>query len=144
MENREYPSTFYRGLSSKDFIFNGQVLPSAFQFDDIVREDGYKELSINWNDEVAALEIMLNQRKDNGKIQFGAGAAKLDLNAVIIVLAAFMEKKEFQYERREVEGNPYHGNLLIRGEMDKKIRSMVSNGLALVAGTNIQPQTNQE
>lgn len=119
-------------------------MPSAFQFDDFVREDGHRELSINWNDEIAALNTLINQRKENGKIQFNAGATKLDLNAVKIVLAAFIDKKEFQYERREVPGNPYHGNLLIKGEMDKKIRSMISNGLALVAGTNIQPQTNEE
>ena len=45
----------FQGLSLtaieyKLFKTNGQVLPDAFQFDKDVREDGYREMSINWND----------------------------------------------------------------------------------------------
>lgn len=140
MDVKTFPADFWRGISNKEFISNGFVLPSAFQFDDIVREDGYKELSINWNDCDAALETALNQKKDNGKLQFSAGVANLELEKVKLFLSAFIDQGLFSYERKEVDGNPYHGNLLILGTLDKQRRSLVSNGLALVAGANITYQ----
>lgn len=135
----EYPIDFWRGISSKDFISCGWVLPEAFQFDKDVRDDGFKELSINWNDCENALQVALKRTKPNGKLQF-VGATKLELSKVKSVLASFIEEGLFSYERREIDGNPYHGNLLLSGDIDKKRRSLVSSGLALVAGTNITYQ----
>ena len=140
MDTTQYPGDFWRGIPNKDFISNGQVLPDAFQFDKEVREDGYRELSINWNDCQEALTIALNQRKENGKLQFRGGIANLKLSLVELILADYIKQEQFGYERREVEGNPYHGNLLISHTLDKKIRSLISSGLALAAGTNITYQ----
>lgn len=140
MDVENFPSDFWRGIASRDFISNGVVLANAFQFDDAIREDGYKELSINWNDCDDSLKIALEQRKPNGKLQFSVGVAKLDLGMVELFLSTFIKQGVFSYERRKVEGNPYHGNLLIHGELDKQSRSLVSSGLALVAGTNITYQ----
>lgn len=143
METKNYPEDFWRGISNKTFLSEGHVLPSAFQFDDEVRADGYRELSINWNDCEDALITALNQRRENGNLQFKAGVAKLNLEAVNFVLSNFKSQNQFTYERREVEGNAYHGNLLILGSLEKAMRTMISNGLALVAGTNVVPQMDQ-
>lgn len=140
MDTSCYPEDFWRGISSKDFISNGQVLPGAFQFDNDVREDGYRELSINWNDCDEALTLALNQKKENGKIQFRGGVANLKLSHVELIFSDFIKEKKLSYERHEMEGNPYHGNLLVLDSLDKKIRSLISNGLALAAGTNITYQ----
>lgn len=137
MDITKYPSDFWRGISSKEFISNGVVLPSAFQFDDTVREDGYKELSINWNDCDESLEIAMNQRKPTGKLQFSVGVAKLQLSSVKQLLHTHITQGTFNYERRQVEGNPYHGNLLVAGSAPKNVRSLISSGLALVADTNV-------
>lgn len=142
METRDFPTNFYRGIANKDFISNGFVQQAAFQFDDEIREDGYKELSINWNDCDDALNKALEQRKTNGKLQFSAGVANLDLQKVEMMLFDYIRQEIFSYERREVEGNPYHGNLLLKGSVDKRCRSLISSGLALVAGLNIIPQPN--
>lgn len=140
MDTTHYLDDFWRGISNKDFIANGQVLPDAFQFDKDVREDGYREMSINWNDCEKALTIALNQKKENGKLQFKGGIANLKLSLVELILSDYIRQGQFSYERREVEGNPYHGNLLVSHTLDKKIRSLISNGLALAAGTNITYQ----
>lgn len=140
MDVIKYPADFWRGISNKDFISNGVVLPSAFQFDDAIRDDGYKELSINWNDCVESLEIALNQRKQNEKLQFPGGVARLELSKVEMFLHTHIAQRIFTYERRIVEGNPYHGNLLVSGTSPKAVRSLISNGLALVADTNITYQ----
>lgn len=132
-----FPDEFWRGIANKEFISQGHVLASAFQFDEEIRVDNYKELSINWNDNAKALEKLLVQRKENRKLQFSGGAAKLSLPTVKQVLKSFIDENQFNYERRPVEENEFHGNLLISADLNKQLRTQVSNGLALVAGTNI-------
>lgn len=139
--NEQFPDFFLRGLSNKDFVCDGLVLQSAFQFDDCKRDDNMHEASINWLDDSRAIDIALSQRKENGKLQFQAGVAKLDLNMVKLFLAA-IQNSTFTYERAAIDGNPYHGNLLIHGNTPKQIKGLIANGLALAAGTNIIPQTN--
>lgn len=63
-EEQEYPENFYRGISSKSFIgSDGHPDIQAFKFDDLPREDSFREMSINWNDSDESLEILLNQKK---------------------------------------------------------------------------------
>lgn len=145
MDTTQYPENFWRGIPNKEFISNGFVLASAFQFDDTSRLDGMKELSINWNDCEQALITALNQRKPNGKLQFPAGVVNLELAKVEFFLSSFVSQGLFAYERSELPENPYHGNLLITESLDKQRRSLISSGLALVAGTNItyQPPENE-
>jgi len=86
-----FPDEFWRGIANKEFISQGHVLASAFQFDEEIRVDNYKELSINWNDNAKALEKLLVQCKENGKLQFSGGAAKLSLPTVKQVLKSFID-----------------------------------------------------
>lgn len=139
MDEKRYPEEFIRGISSKDFIQNGYVLPSAFQFDGQSRDDKKSEASINWIDDEGAITVALKQRKDSGKLQFPAGVAKLKLEEVKLILKNFSEE-EFSYERAPIEGNRYHGNLLMKSTINKQVRQLITNGLALAAGTNIIPQ----
>jgi hypothetical protein len=142
MNTEEYSNEFLRGISSTDYVSNGQVLYTAFKFDVIPdRNDHMLESSINWLDDDGAIEEVLNQRKDNGKIQFSAGAAKLNLDTVKLFFTN-IPKDAFSYERAVVPGNAYHGNLLLSESCDKNIRHLIMNGLALAAGTSIIPQTN--
>ena len=141
MPDELYPKEFLRGISSKDYIDNGHVLYSAFQFKDTGRDDGNSEASINWLDDDDAITIALNQRKENGKIQFPEGVARIDLDFAKMVLHNFSQVG-FSYERAPLENNKYHGNLLLANSLSKQTRQMLMSGLALAAGTNIIPQTN--
>ena len=131
-----YPDSFFRGIASPKFILNNHILSDAFQFDEADREDNLKELSINWNDCEEALELALNQRKSNGNLQFVGGVVKLDLAMVKIVFHPYIEEGTFSYERRIIDGNPYHGNLLISGTLNKQQRSAISGTLGLLAESN--------
>ena len=146
MKETIYPNDFWRGISSKDFITeNGHLMATAFAFDKDIREDGYRELSINWEDDDNALTSLLNQRKpENKKLQFKAGACKISLIDMKVSLRTYLNKDEFSYERREIEGNSYHGNLLIKGSLSKQERSIISTGLALLGDANIVSQTNTD
>ena len=140
MSTKEFPKSFIRGLASTDFVHDGLVLYTAFQFDDVGRQDCMEEASINWCDDDGAIDIALKQTKANGKRQFSAGVAKLDMETVKLCLKS-IPPEVFEYERSEISGNPYHGNLLLSNSAIKPVRQMVMSGLALAAGTNIIPQS---
>lgn len=142
LKGEKYPDVFYRGISNKDFIIDGRVTADAFQFSKEDRGDGYKDLSINWNDDGNALRTALEQRKSNGKIQFAAGVASLNMKTVKIYLSPYFDKKQFGYERQELPDNIYHGNLLVTNDLAKGLRSLISSGLAL-ATDSIFPQINE-
>lgn len=140
-EEQMYPKEFLRGIANKDFIDNGHVLPTAFQFDDTGRDDGKREASINWLDDDGAIMLALNQRKENGKLQFTGGVARIDLDYAKMILHNFSQVS-FSYERAPLENNKYHGNLLLDNSLSKQTRQLLMTGLALAAGTNIIQQTN--
>lgn len=137
----EYPSYFLRGLSNKDFVCNGMVVYNAFQFDDFKRDDNKRELSINWLDDDGAIANILSKKKENGKLQFPMGVAKLELSTVLMILSNFKNTGYFSYERAPLPDNTYHGNLLLDNSIEKSIRLLIMNGLALAAGYNIIEQT---
>lgn len=140
MTPEEFPKEFLRGIPTKDFVSGGHVTANAFQFEDMGRSDGNKELSINWLDNEEAILLALNQRKENGKIQFSAGVARLELDYVKLIFQS-ISSGVFSYERNALPDNQYHGNLLL-SNCDKPTKQLIMNGLALAAGTNIIPQTN--
>ena len=84
MPNTEFPQSFFRGLSSKDFVKNNVVQPSAFQFKETLNDNSRKEASINWNDDGNALELLLNQKKTDETFQFKGGATELYLSEIKI------------------------------------------------------------
>lgn len=147
MSNR-FPNEFYRGVSTKDQITSqGYAMAAAFQFpqyDGAFRgDDGYCEVSINWNDSDNALNVLLNQRKEGtDEVQFKIGYLKLSRMILHNVMKCYMDDSIFAYERRPVQptesngfyDNPYHGNLLLKNNVDKNIRKNIQHTLATIAG----------
>lgn len=143
MDNDSFPDFFYRGLSSVHFI-NANKKPSieAFAFDKDIREDGYRELSINWEYSADALKVLFMQKKADNSIQFSAGAAKLNFPLLKEVTSHYIEMGKFNYEKREISGNPFHGNLLFKPDLNNNLQAkqdetMIRNTLAMIA--SIEP-----
>ena len=130
-----YPNNLLRGISSLEFISkNNIVLAGAFQFSKNVRDDLFRELSIIWMDnEAKAFEIAFNQRKSDNKIQFCGGVAILELDQIKHLLKKFIDSKQFCYERRPLDNNEYHGNLLLSNQIEKQEEKLICNGLALIS-----------
>ena len=140
--SNNYPEFFLRGLSSCDCICGGLITAAAFQFIPFERSDNMLEASINWMDDEGAIDVALSQKKkDSDKVQFSAGLAKINLKLVQQFLVN-IQNSDFSYERAPLNENKYHGNLLLRADVPKQIRTMIINGLALAAGTNIISQRN--
>ena len=135
----QYPEWLIRGIPNCSFVQNGLLTHEAFQFDENEsRKDGFSELSVNWMDDDNAMSFTLKQRNERkDKPAFPGGVAKLELEKIKMILACHIEASHFAYERQRLSNNPYHGNLLLLKGLPKCLKIQVTNGLALVAGTNI-------
>ena len=146
---RPFPDFFYRGLSSSNCFTNeGYVSPEAFSFKPNtteVRADSFNEASINWEDDVGALSTLLSQiNTRNGELQFKFGYVRMPLIEMLPLVRSHMQKKHFGYERRPIEGNPYHGNLLIDSRLKGVDERLIKSGLALVANAYVTRLDTQE
>lgn len=146
MPKTDYPDSFYRGLSSKDFVKDNVVQPAAFQFKESENNSATKEASINWNDDGNALKLLLTQKKADGTIQFKGGATELYLNEIKMALKIFFSQNKLFYERKpiekndEQEENPYHGNLLVKSDLTNQERLMITGTLASLGSNKFIPQ----
>lgn len=136
MNEEAYPDRFFRGINPV-FCEYGYLLPEAFQLDP-VREDGYCEVSITWDDEPEAFRVIASQKKDDGSIQFKGGIAEIERKELDQKLEAQIRIKNLAYERRPTTNNKYHGNLLILNALDKTRKTMIKSQLALL-GAKILP-----
>lgn len=148
----KYPEELYRGVSSiNDITKEGYVMAGAFKFDnydgDSRGNDGFCELSINWNDDENAIKVLLEQHKPfKEEKQFKAGYCKLKRSYIDLMLKQYIDDNRFKYERKPIEAkpeedvhsNPYHGNLLMVNDLDKNAKKNIQHSLATLAGSIIR------
>lgn len=148
----EYPDELYRGISTTEHITpEGYLMAGAFQFskyDGCLRnDDGFCELSINWNDDDDSIKLLLEQQKPNkAELQFKVGYCKITKSGMDMLLKTYINDGHFKYERRPIEENliediqpnPYHGNLLMTNKINKHIQKNIQHSLATLAGSIIK------
>jgi hypothetical protein len=129
----DYSEKILRGISDPSGINeDGRPSAAAFQFVIVDRTDGFEEASINWFDDEKALDILLNQRKeDTNALQFKGGVAILSKNWVDIMIKNPAGNGIINYERNELLNNKYHGNLLRLASLSKSQKIMISSTLAM-------------
>lgn len=134
-----FPDKCLRGISASEQLEEGNsVSSSAFNFSDLIREDGWRDLSINWHDDEGAVQVLLNQKKANGEIQFKIGYAVIPREELDHLIKQPTVNEALKYERHQIENNPYHGNILVRGNLSKpKIRQLQA-GLALLVSVVVR------
>lgn len=82
---KSYPETFLRGLQDNSVSDSGYVISEAFKFNTNKERtvDDRLELSVNWEDNNEAVDILLSQTKEgkDGKehLQFKRGFSRLHL-----------------------------------------------------------------
>lgn len=128
-----FPDTCIRGIPNETFLTeDGAVGSHLFQFTTQPgRQDGWLELSINWEDDEAVSDFTLQQIRQDGTLQFRAGIAFLLVEEIERLNQRPMVRGLLGYERQELPDNPYHGNLLLRADTVKHTRKLVEAGLAL-------------
>ncbi len=137
-EEKGVPDTCYRGLTSeKHLMLEGRMMningvsfgPSDFLDHPGLRTSKCKELSVNWNDDDGSIKNLFEQENSDGTLHFPAGAARISLSRLKQNLSVFITDKTFDYERRAIEGNPYHGNFLIADDVDKEGQKTIKEGI---------------
>jgi hypothetical protein len=127
-----FPESCIRGVPHEQFINDdGTVRSDLFYFDDVDRGDGWNEQSVNWMDDDNALAHTLHQRRDDGRYQFGAGAVVFPKAEIERINALPTVAGLLDYERRPLDDNPYHGNILLRKGTDKGTMKMIAANIAL-------------
>ena len=141
--NKPFSECFLRGFNIKEcFTAELNVASAAFQFGNHTdeRDDDCHEASINWEDDGGALTTLMGQKKDGTEdIMFRFGYARLSLNLVRMTLKSFIDKNCLAFERKPLENNPYHGNILIPDQLKKPERFMIQNSLAAIANIDAHP-----
>jgi len=134
-----YPEGCLRGLSVIDHVLeDGSVSTAAFNFSEVTRGDGWKELSINWDDDENSKETLLNQRKENGEFQFKVGYAVVPRSELDHLIHQPTVNGTLSYERSPLENNKYHGNILLKGTLTKPTIRKLQAGLALIVSRVVQ------
>jgi len=128
-----YPDYLIRGIPNPGFL-DEDDLPSAnlfyFNKPESVRLPGYREESINWHDDDAAITHTFNQRKD-GSVQFKVGIAILLRSELDKIKNNPNVRQRFDYERHPLPENPYHGNMLLKTDAPKPLIRKIAAQLAL-------------
>lgn len=133
-----YPENFLRGISSKDYVTaDGTVTSAVFRFDDRHMKGEWVEQSICWEDDDSVTVLMLSQKKDDDEVQFKAGIARVPRACIGYINNLPASRNLLSYERMSLQGNPYHGNLLLRKDTSKVKRSIIAATIALHVSTLI-------
>lgn len=134
-----YPDNFLKGLSDKDSLTSDGfgVSASVFYFHSQHVRDGWLEQSICWEDDANVIALMLGQKKGekgDGEIQFKAGLVRVARSYMdYINKVPSRTKGLLSYERKALNNNPYHGNLLLKENTHKYIMKIVAAAIASYA-----------
>ena len=143
-----YPDTLLRGLITQGSVTQERyVTAEAFQFQDLRnnRSDNYNELSINWEDSDEAVDVLLNQKKEGSEgPQFKIGFARMSLSRIKDLLKPHINDKTYSFERKPIDGNPFHGNLLVDANLHKQIIKNIQHSLATIATADVYLRTDDE
>jgi hypothetical protein len=128
-----FPDNCIKGVPNHTYFNDdGRVRTHLFYFSLTAdRDDGWTEQSINCEDDNTVVEFTLNQRRLNGELQFGGGVVVIPLEEIDRLNNRPAVKGLLSYERRPIEGNPFHGNILLRANTSKPTKTLIAAGLAL-------------
>jgi len=136
-----YPENCLRGIpGQKQVVEDGLVESTVFFFsENHVRDDGVFEQSVNWDDDESALPFTLAQKREDGLPHFRGGVAVVPRSDLDRLSKLPVFRGDLSYERRPLEGNRYHGNLLLSSGVSKQRRRAMAATLAAHV-TRIVPQ----
>ena len=135
------PENCLKGIPNDTFlIVDGTVGSHLFYFKaEDIRDDGWTEQSVNWEDDDYAVQLTLRQRKPSGELQFRGGAVVLPRQEIDRLNSRHTVRDLLSYERQPLEENPYHGNILLRAETTTPTMKLIAAGLSLAVSRIIPP-----
>ena len=132
----DYPDNCIRGIRESKHINHDERRALGACFAPYAktaeaREDGCQETSINWEDNDRVLEFTLNYRTNpTAYFAFPNGAVRIPREKIDAVNTYEQVRDSIFYERRSVEGNDYHGNIVFNTGLSKTQISFICTLLA--------------
>jgi hypothetical protein len=126
-----FPINFLKGIPNKDFLLEDNTVASHLFYFKQERQDGDLEQSINWEDDKDAVIFTLNQKKEDGDLQFEEGAARIRLDDIDELNKRPTVNGVLSYERDALPENKYHGNLIIKRHVKPPQMKQIAAGIAL-------------
>lgn len=127
----EFPEQCIRGIVSPDWLIKDDVASSSmFTFKVGDRKDGWTEASINWVDDEEVIDFTLKQKNLDRELKYKIGVAILPRSDLDMIRRTRGFTGFFSYERAPTEDNSYHGNLLLKNNIDTRLKKMVRFELA--------------
>lgn len=139
-----YPDNCIKGIPNSDFLSpdRTQVASHLFHFKlEPSIDNGWKQQSINWEDDQSAIQFTLDQRKEGSEErQFKEGAAILPRYEIDRLNKLATINGRLKYNRQPIQSNSYHGNILLATGVTKHTMLQVAASLALCV-SRIQGQS---
>ena len=135
-----YPDNCIRGIKTPDLLYeDGTPSPEVFYFLGLDRGDGWKEESIDWQDNDHVVQHTLGQRRTDGNIRFRGGVVVLPRVEIDNLNNRPMFRGLLSYERKPLPENAFHGNILLKASTIKRTMKVIS---ACLVGyvTDVIPQ----
>lgn len=134
------PDNCIKGIKHDSYLIaDGSPGAHLFYFEkQFNRDDGWCEQSINWKDDKNAINFTMNQKKENGEIQFPTGVVIIPRNELDRINNLPQVNGILSYERKKLEDNKYHGNILLKTNVIKKKMILVAANIALAVSDIIR------
>ncbi len=122
----DYPNYCLRGLPNYVEYIDSTGQPTEKIFRPFStqepREDGWFDLSVNWEDEILAGEIpveefTLRYPNADGGLKYHGGAVRIDRARLDTVMQEEPCAGGVAYERRPLQDNRFHGSILIHNDV---------------------------
>lgn len=134
----DLPQEFFRGIQSATDIIKPENRPATKVFFPdkrtmANRQDGYAEVSINWNDDETVRRLTLKKYPNGFVVLTRKGIERVnrDLRLHYRILS----------ERQALDGNPHHGNILIHSSLSQPIQMQIAGTLALYSSEVITKES---
>lgn len=137
-----FPDKCIRGIINRSGLEDDHTANiNLFPFHDYgCRTDGWIPESINWMDSENVIGFTLNQKNDDGGLQFTVGIAVLPRNELDRLRRRTGFLDGLKYERDPLPKNDYHGNILLSNNLSKTKKKMIRYMLAVAADIQLRPE----
>ena len=139
-----FPPSCLRGIRLEKWTVDdglgGKILAGeAYKFEESARaglpQEGWREVSINWEDDAQAVEFTRRQRSTKGMPLNQHGVGRLAVSDIEQCRMLIRVTETFAYERRadpEQPENRYHGNLLLAPEVPVAFQRALAGALGVL------------
>jgi hypothetical protein len=139
------PENCLRGVARRDWLLPGWESPDLQAFlpsePDEDRGDDYLETSINWCDDVDGAKLNLQEKRDAaGLPHFKGGVVNIPRIELERIQKQYGGAQYFAFERRCVDENPFHGNLLFWRNLTKTQKFTMCGALSKVVTAKFEPE----